>query len=110
VWEFDMPKKFLNFQEFYPFYLDEHRRFGTRFFHFLGTTGFFLALIASVYAQNAILLGAGIVFAYAMAWISHFFIEKNRPATFSYPLYSLRADFKLYFDLLSRRQKFSTKN
>ena len=38
---------------------------------------------------------------YGFAWVGHFFIEKNRPATFTYPFYSLAGDFVMFWDILT---------
>jgi len=96
----------LTFAEFYPRYLRDHQRRGTRVLHFIGTTAFLvLTLLAGVERRPTLLL-AGIVAAYGFAWIGHFFVEHNRPATFQHPWYSLRGDFKLYFDLLRGRERF----
>lgn len=91
---------FKSFSDFYPYYLNEHRRTGTRVTHFIGTSAFLvLVIFAIVFAWWwGILLG--IVAAYGMAWIGHFFIEKNKPATFQHPWWSLKGDFKLYFSIL----------
>jgi hypothetical protein len=47
------------------------------------------------------------VIGYGFAWVGHFFFEKNKPATFTYPFYSLASDFLLFFDLLRGKEKFS---
>ena len=84
------------FAEFWPFYVCEHSQSLTRRLHFVGTT---LVVGVALFA-----LGLGKVWlllllpicGYSFAWASHFFVEKNRPATFRYPFYSLLADFVMY--------------
>lgn len=84
-----------SFREFWPYYVGEHRNPACRALHYLGTS---LALSC---LARAILEGApgwiliGLVAGYGPAWIGHFFIENNRPATFKYPRWSLMADFKM---------------
>ena len=126
-----------SFEEFWPYYLSEHRDARSRRLHFLGTTGFLAAVGVSTALHPArfpmaaagvaaimrhgmlkesdqapighvaamlglgtlgspLLFPAGVVFAYACAWVGHFKIEKNRPATFEYPLWSLAADFRMW--------------
>ena len=87
-------------KEFYPFYLSEHRKPGNRVLHFMGTTCFLLCLILAFEFSKLWLLFLGIVLAYGCAWTGHFVFEKNRPATFKYPFFSLAADFRLYFEVL----------
>ncbi len=102
----DSTDRFQSFEEFWPYYLEEHSNPLCRVLHFVGTTGALtLAGIAAV-TLNPFLLPAALVCGYGFAWIGHFFIEKNRPATFKYPLWSLRGDFKLYGQML--RGKFWT--
>ena len=96
----------LSFAEFYPRYLREHSKRGTRVLHFIGTTLFLLLLVLAVVWQRFNLIPLGIVAAYGFAWIGHFFVERNRPATFQHPWYSLLGDFRLYFDLLRGREMF----
>lgn len=85
-----------DFEHFWPFYVSQHRRPGTRALHFAGST-IALALIAifAVTGRPALLAWA-LVAGYGFAWIGHYFIEKNRPATFQYPLWSLAGDMKMY--------------
>jgi hypothetical protein len=99
-------KEYKTFAEFYPYYLNEHRRVGTRITHFIGTTLFFVLTIIGCVKENGFFLLGGVVAAYFFAWVGHFFIEKNKPATFKYPWMSLRGDFKLYFEILLGKQKF----
>jgi hypothetical protein len=92
-----------SFAEFWPFYVREHRQRATRFWHFCGTTLALGMLAAAVALQLWWLLAAVPVAGYAFAWLSHGLIEKNRPATFSYPLWSLIADFKMWAFIVSGR-------
>jgi hypothetical protein len=101
-------RRFKTFAEFYPFYLSEHRKRGTRITHFIGTTLFILLFIAAVWNLSALRLLSGVILAYGFAWIGHYFIEKNRPATFQYPLWSLISDFKLYFQILGGKESFTS--
>lgn len=98
-------KKFNSFKEFYPYYLSEHEKRGTRIMHFIGTTLFFFFVALAILQSNAWWIVASIVTPYAWAWMGHFFIEKNKPATFEYPLWSLAGDFLLYFQILSGKEK-----
>jgi hypothetical protein len=100
-------KRFETLAEFYPYYLDEHRKPGTRVLHFMGTSLFLLSGPVAVLTGSAWWILAGIVAAYLFAWLGHFFVEHNRPATFTYPWLSLQADFRLYFDLLRGRESFT---
>jgi len=99
-------KEYKTFEEFYPYYLNEHRQLGTRVTHFIGTTLFLLLVITAIIKQRPDLFLIGVVCAYGFAWIGHFFIEKNKPATFKYPWMSLKGDFKLYFEILIGKQGF----
>ena len=84
-----------SFKEFWPFYVCEHRRKLTRAFHFIGTLIVIMLVILS-FRFSVYLLLAVPVAGYGFAWYSHFFIEKNRPATFTYPVWSLIADFRMF--------------
>ncbi|WP_199118559.1 DUF962 domain-containing protein [Pedobacter sp. ASV28] len=102
-------KKYKSLQEFYPFYLSEHQNFTSRILHFIGTGLVLLALITGVLFHDWRFLAIIPFLGYGFAWIGHFFFEKNKPATFQYPFYSLASDFILFWDLLSGKQPFRTK-
>ena len=89
--------RYTSFAEFWPFYLAEHSLPRTRALHYIGTT---LVVAIAVYAAVSgtwMWLAAMPVAGYFFAWLAHFTVEKNRPATFTYPLWSLMADFKMWF-------------
>lgn len=90
--------KFRSFGEFYPFYLSEHSLPICRALHYVGTClGLSLAIYFTITAQYSFLLLA-LVPGYTLAWIGHFIFEKNRPATFKYPLYSFLGDWVMLKD------------
>jgi len=98
-----MSERYTNFSEFWPFYLREHSLPRTRALHYIGTTLVIaIAIYAAVAGQWLWLLAMPLA-GYFFAWIAHFTIEKNRPATFTYPLWSLYADFKMWFCWLTGR-------
>jgi len=95
-----------SFGEFYPFYLSQHADRTCRRLHFAGTS---LGLAAVAYAFATLAFGwivAGIAAGYLFAWTGHFFFEKNRPATFTYPLYSFLGDWVMWKDMLTGRIRF----
>ena len=94
--------RFSTFEEFWPYYLSEHWKPATRALHFAGTACVFACLALAVAASAWWLLAAPL-FGYAFAWVGHFFVERNRPATFTYPLWSLRGDFRMFRLMLTRR-------
>lgn len=92
-----------SFETFWPFYLGEHSLPATRWFHFVGSWVALLNLVTAVVTLTpAYVLGA-LLSGYAFAWVSHFFIEKNRPATFTYPLWSFVGDWKMWAMMLTGR-------
>lgn len=136
-----MTDRIENYEEFWPYYLSEHRHPTSRRLHFLGTTGFLASAVGSsalnpltfplalagfgaLLAHGAkregegrslkhvaamlalptlaspVVFPAGVVFAYGCAWAGHFKVEKNRPATFEYPLWSLISDLRMWSHML----------
>lgn len=96
-------REFTSFADFYPFYLEEHGHPLNRRLHFVGTSLVLLLVLTTLVTQQWALLWLLPLVGYGFAWVGHFFIEKNRPATFQHPLYSLMGDFVMYKDMLTRR-------
>lgn len=92
---------FASFNEFYPFYLSEHADRTCRRLHFTGTSLVILVAVSALASGHLLLLWLLPVLGYGFAWVGHFYFEKNRPATFKYPFYSLLGDFVMYKDMLS---------
>lgn len=89
------------YREFYKFYLSEHSNRTCRLLHVIGTTLVFALAITAIYHSNYVLFAFVPIAGYGFAWVGHFFYEKNKPATFKYPWWSLKSDFVMYFDILS---------
>lgn len=101
-----MSENFNSFRDFYPFYLSQHSDRTCRRLHFVGTSlviGVLAWVLASGTWAGLLLLP---VVGYGFAWVGHFVFEKNRPATFRYPVYSLIGDFVMFRDMLTGRIRF----
>ena len=101
-----MTKEYQSFKAFYPYYLREHSNKTCRRLHFIGSTLVLVILGFSLIAQNWWLLLLMPIAGYGFAWVGHFFFEKNKPATFTYPLYSLIGDWVMYKDVWVGNIKF----
>lgn len=101
----DPVTEFRSFAAFYPFYLSQHMHPVCRRLHFVGSTLVIaIALTATVTGQWILLLAMPLA-GYGFAWAGHFFFEKNRPATFSHPFYSLIGDWVMFFQWLTGKLK-----
>lgn len=94
-------QKINSWKEFWPFYLEEHSNPLNRRLHFIGTLLVHLIFLAAIFTSSWSLLWALPVVGYGFAWIGHFGIQKNRPATFKYPRWSLMGDFKMFYLMLA---------
>ncbi len=96
-------RNFPTFRDFWPFYLQEHARPATRALHYAGTSLTLLLLLIALFCNWLWPLALLPVAGYGFAWIAHWFVEHNRPATFRYPLWSLAADWVMWFRFLTGR-------
>ncbi len=96
-----METRFDSFREFYPYYLGEHANRICRRLHFAGSTLIVLIVLATIFgALRPLWLFTLPLVGYGFAWLGHFGFEKNRPATFKHPLYSLAGDWVMFKDML----------
>ncbi|WP_268800198.1 DUF962 domain-containing protein [Pseudomonas huanghezhanensis] len=102
----DNVRTFQHFADFYPYYLKEHSDSTCRRLHFIGTSLVILILASALISASWMWLWILPLAGYSFAWVGHFFFEKNRPATFKYPLYSLLGDFAMYRDMLRGKVPF----
>lgn len=98
-----MGTRFRQYADFWPYYLREHSRAGTRALHYLGTALAVVLIVAAIFSGDWRLFLVAVFVGYGLAWIGHFFIERNRPATFQHPFWSLFSDFRMAALWLSGR-------
>lgn len=96
-----MAEGYRSFREFYPFYLEEHSDRNCRRMHFIGSWLVLGVLAWAILAGNPWLLLLVPIVGYGFAWLGHFLFEHNRPATFTYPLYSLMGDWVMFWQILT---------
>ena len=98
-------KRYTSFEEFWPHYLDEHKKASTKLVHFIGTSVGLVLLIYMFATQQWWIFPVGLISIYAVLFSSHFIFEKNKPATFRHPIYSFFADWKMWAFILTGRIK-----
>lgn len=96
-------KRYQTFKRFYPFYLSQHQNKVCRVLHYVGSCIALLILSYALITQQYKFIFLALVSGYLFAWIGHFFFEKNRPATFTYPWYSFIGDWRMLFDAIFKK-------
>ncbi|MBW3670727.1 MAG: DUF962 domain-containing protein [Acidobacteria bacterium] len=93
-----------SFAEFWPYYVRAHSRRGTRILHGAGSVLALSAVVAALWLNPWLILLAPFI-GYGFAWYGHFVVEHNRPATFGHPFWSLAADYRMLFLMLTGRME-----
>ncbi|MGH9971347.1 MAG: Mpo1-like protein [Pyrinomonadaceae bacterium] len=102
-------RKYKSFAEFWPYYVSEHGKPVTRLLHLIGTTAGLALLVFFIASGRWWLFPLALVPGYGAAWAGHFFVEKNKPATFQYPLWSFMGDYKMIGLMLSGKMNAEVK-
>ena len=97
--------KFTSFKKFYPYYLSEHKLRINKILHIIGSLTSLIFMISTIYIEKYKYIPISILCGYACAWIGHFVFEKNKPATFKYPIYSFIGDWVMLKDVLIGKVK-----
>ncbi|MEO1658934.1 MAG: DUF962 domain-containing protein [Pseudomonadota bacterium] len=92
-----LPDGLTDYEEFFGYYLREHRKPSTRRVHAAGTVLGTALLVAAIATSNWALIPLGVVVGYGFAWVSHFFVERNKPAAFKYPFWSFISDYRMVY-------------
>ena len=98
--------RYKSFGEFYPYYMHEHSNRTCRRIHIVGSALVLVILGVALVTLNAWWLIAVPLVGYGFAWVGHFFFEKNTPATFKYPLWSLMGDWRMFFETVTGQRRF----
>ncbi|MBI5926022.1 MAG: DUF962 domain-containing protein [Aquabacterium sp.] len=101
-----MEQRYQSFSDFYPFYLSQHQDRTCRRLHVIGSTMVLAVLLWAIGTQTWSGLWLLPLVGYGFAWVGHFRFERNRPATFTYPLYSLMGDWVMYWQTLTGKLPF----
>lgn len=91
------------FARFYPYYLGEHRHPACRALHYVGSWLVLALVLSAIVLRRPLLLAGAPIAGYGFAWIGHLLFEKNRPATFRQPLYSLAGDWLMWWQITRGR-------
>ena len=110
-----IPGKYTTLEKFYPFYLSQHSNNLCRLLHYIGTTIASLHLLFAIFKLYPLYILFGLLYGYGFAWVGHFFVEKNRPATFKHPFLSLACDYVMVYHFLTGQishqfKKYNLKN
>ncbi|GJJ67686.1 hypothetical protein EMPS_00032 [Entomortierella parvispora] len=95
-----------SFEEFYPYYLSEHCNTINRRLHLFSTTNVVAITLYLILTKQPKYWWVTLIQGYGFAWIGHFIFEKNKPATFKHPIYSLMGDWKMWFEVVTGQRKF----
>lgn len=101
-----MERMIRSYSEFWDFYVTEHSKPMTRYFHFVGTMLGLILLVAFLLYGAYLFIPLCFLVGYGFAWFSHFAIEKNKPASFKYPLWSFISDYKMMYFMLTGKMEF----
>lgn len=96
------------YEEFYKFYLAKHSNKTNRLLHVIGSTIVLAIAFTAIYHRMFELFLLMPIVGYGFAWVGHSFFEKSTPPTLKYPLWSLKSDFKMYFDILGGKLSLDT--
>ena len=97
--------KFKSFKTFYPYYLSEHKLKINKLLHIIGSLSGLLLLLLCIIMQQYIYIPISLIIGYIFAWLGHFAFEKNKPATFKYPIYSFIGDWVMLKDIFTGKIK-----
>ncbi len=98
-------QRFASFEAFYPYYIHEHSNPVCRRIHIVGSALVIVAALMGLFVNAWWFLAMPLI-GYGFAWVGHFFFEKNRPATFKYPLWSLMGDWRMFFETVGGKRRF----
>jgi len=98
-------REYKSFAEFWPYYVSEHSKTATRALHAIGSSAGLILMLVVIAIGKWWLFPLGLVAGYGFAWVGHFFIEKNKPATFKYPLWSFMGDWKMLAFMIAGRME-----
>jgi len=93
-------ERITSFEEFWPHYVRAHQSKGNRRLHFVGTSAAMVLVAGGVLSRRLWPIMLAPVVGYGCAWIGHFLVEGNVPATFGHPAWSLKADFIMWKKIL----------
>ncbi|MFJ3055606.1 Mpo1-like protein [Herbaspirillum sp. NPDC087042] len=99
-------RRYASFSDFYPAYLSEHSHRANRQLHFLGSTLALLSLLLLLVTHQWWWIAVAVFCGYGFAWVGHFMVERNQPATFRHPLYSFMGDWVMYWQMLTGQVSF----